>query len=481
MKQKSMQRIFNFPILHKISQLFGKNFTKFCTKCEANRFDAIMDYYFGARYDLCVDCRIRAEILIKLISRWFSYNNIDSDALTSICKNITLRKVIKNYFKGLAIFGIKVPFVTGAPLSVVWNYTKKCNLKCPHCFSDSTFNKKSEKELTTEEAKQVIDMLSENDIITVNFCGGEPLMREDLFDVMKYTHQHDIYPSISTNATLLSKEVCRNLYNVGVRSISISLDSNNSGNHDHIRGVPGTFDKVIDGILNAAEFGKFDEIIVNTTLTDYNHQEIPEIYEMVKDLGATRYYVSRILPTGRGKYYMNHDPSNEIKREVMSFMASKFIRHTQGENEIEVLGRGMPYYSRTCHEMSNGEIYPLCEILTGYEPKYQQYFNGEAANIIYRLAHFFSGCATGLFYCGLDCDGYVIPCAPAGHIKLGHILKNGIDKIWANSPVLNRIRQRDKMSGKCAECTGRVYCGGCRLTAFGLTGDWLGGDLSCPF
>jgi len=191
MKQKSMQRIFNFPFLHKISQLFGKNFTKYCKKCNGIRFDVIMDFYFGTRDDLCINCRIQAEILIKLLSRWFSYNNIDSDALTNICKNITLRKVIKNYFKGLAIFGIRVPFVTGAPISVVWNYTKKCNLKCPHCFSDSTFNHKSENELNTDEAKRVIDMLSENDVITVNFCGGEPLTREDLFEVMRYAHEHN--------------------------------------------------------------------------------------------------------------------------------------------------------------------------------------------------------------------------------------------------------------------------------------------------
>ena len=118
--------------------------------------------------------------------RWLSYNKTDSHTLYHFATNTTFRKVLKNVFKGLAYFGFRIPFVTGAPLSVVWNYTKKCNLKCSHCFSDSHFNQKSKNELTIEEAKCVIDDLAANDVVTVNFCGGEPLTRDDLLDVMSY-------------------------------------------------------------------------------------------------------------------------------------------------------------------------------------------------------------------------------------------------------------------------------------------------------
>jgi radical SAM protein with 4Fe4S-binding SPASM domain len=178
---------------------------------------------------------------------------------------------------------------------------------------------------------------------------------------------------------------------------------------------------------------------------------------------------------------MQHDISKKNKRIVMKFMAEKFIENTHNNPPLEVLGRGMPYFSKTCYDLSDGTIFPLCEILTGHEAKYKNIFNGGTASFLHRLTKFFSGCATGLFYCGLDCDGNVIPCAPAGNIKLGNILEKGLEDIWIHNPDLNRIRKRWKVKGKCSICNMRKLCGGCRLTAYGLTGDWLESDLSCPY
>lgn len=476
-----MINIFSLPIIKDLLKTFGKTITNHCNKCDSNRFDLILDNITGKKNKLCVNCWIHAKLFNQAALLWLSYYNIKRETLNKISEITTLRRVLKNILKGIAIFGVQMPFITGAPLSIVWNYTKKCNLKCSHCFSDSRFNQCSENELTTEQAKQVIDNLAENDVVTVNFCGGEPLTREDLFEVMKYAQDNDIYPSISTNAMLLTKDVCRKLYDSGVRSISISLDSINAKNHDKIRNVPGAFDGAVEGIKTASEFGKFDELIINTTLTDFTYKEIPQIYEFIKDLGATRFYVSRILPTGRGKYFLDHDVDAEKKREVMDYMASKFIQNIKEGNDMTVLGRGMPYFSRACHDMSNGKYFPLCEILTGYEPQYQDVFDGKTSELLHKLTQFFSGCATGLFYCGLDCDGNVIPCAPAGEIKLGKILERGLKDIWVNNPKLNRIRERSKVTGKCGTCIGKKFCGGCRLTAYGLTGDWLATDLSCPY
>lgn len=471
----------SFPLLKQSMQGFGRNLTKICNKCGSSRFDSILDYIFEKENSLCFKCRVQAKIFKFVMLRWLFLNKTDSHTLYHFATNTTFRKVLKNVFKGFAYFGFRIPFVTGAPLSVVWNYTKKCNLKCSHCFSDSTFNQQSKNELTTEEAKTVIDILAANDVVTVNFCGGEPLTRDDLLEVISYTQKSGIDPSLSTNATLLTKIMCQKIYDVGVRDVSISLDSLNPEKHDSLRNIPGAFNMAIDGINNALEFGKFDELIINTTLTDFNYEDIPQIYEYVKDLGITRYYVSRILPVGRGQYYMKHDVSKENKRKVMRFMAEKFIENINNNFPLEVLGRGMPYFSKACYDLSQGNHYPLCEIITGNEAKYQDLFQGNTAELLHRLNRIFSGCATGLFYCGLDSDGFIIPCAPAGHIKLGNILKEGLHNIWTKNPVLNRIRNRKKVSGKCASCNMNGICGGCRLTAYGLTGDWLGSDLSCPY
>jgi sulfatase maturation enzyme AslB (radical SAM superfamily) len=128
----------------------------------------------------------------QVLSRWFNLFGINNEIIFKLYKDRSIRKVIKNVFKGMSIFGIRLPFVTGAPLSVVWNFTKKCNLKCSHCFADANYNKKSENELDTEEAKRVIDILAANDVVTVNFCGGEPLIREDVFEIMNYTKNRGI-------------------------------------------------------------------------------------------------------------------------------------------------------------------------------------------------------------------------------------------------------------------------------------------------
>lgn len=476
-----MINAFSFPGIKQFLQVLGRNVTKFCQKCNSNRFDLLIDHIFKRQDNLCFKCKIQAKLLQQVLFRWFHLFGINHEIIFNLYKDNSIRKVIKNVFKGMAIFGIRIPFVTGAPLSVVWNFTKKCNLKCSHCFADAHHNKKSINELNTEEAKCVIDILAANDVVTVNFCGGESLTREDVFEIMTYTKDCEILPSLSTNATLLSKNTCEKVYNSGVRSITISLDSLTAKNHDRLRQVYGAYDNAIEGIINAVEFRKFEEIIINTTLTDFNYNEIPHIYELVKKLGGTKYYVSRILPTGRGVNYIQHDVNNEIKIDVMRFMAKKLIQSIQSNDDLVVLGRGMPYYSRICRELSNGEIYPLCELITGYEPQYRSVFNGRAANLFHRLSFIFSGCATGLFYCGLDSEGMVLPCAPATHIKLGNILEKGLYDIWVNNPILNQIRQRSKVKGKCSKCSGRVYCGGCRLTAYGLTGDWLNSDLSCPY
>ena len=481
MGQIKMINPFSFPFIKQGIISLGRNFSKNCKKCNVNRFDLILDYIFGNYDKLCRRCKFQAKLFKSIILRWFSFYDIDQQTFHKFYIDRTFRKVLKNIFKGFAIFGLKMPFVTGAPLSVVWNYTKKCNLKCAHCFSDSKFNQKSTNELTTEEAKQVIDILAVNDVVTVNFCGGEPLMRDDLFEVINYTQDNDIYPSISTNATLLTKDICQKIYDSGVRSVSISLDSISPKKHDNLRNRSGAYNRAIDGVNNVVEFGKFDELVINTTLADFNFEEIPQIYEYVKNLGATRFYVSRILPVGRGKYYITHDVDKKTKRSVMKFMAEKFIENIENDFSLEVLGRGMPYFSKTCYDISNGVYYPLCEIITGHETKYQNLFNGKTSNILHHLNRFFSGCATGLFYCGLDCDGNVIPCAPAGHIKLGNILEEGLHSIWTKNPVLNRIRNRNRIIGKCSKCNLRNICGGCRLTAYGLTGNWLESDLSCPY
>jgi radical SAM protein with 4Fe4S-binding SPASM domain len=470
------------PFLKQLLQSIGKNYSKECPDCKSNKFDIAINHIIGKdEGKICFNCRLQTRILSQLIKTFFSVYGFKLSTINQFYENPKLRKVIKNFFKGLASFGLRKPFVMGAPLSVVWNVTSNCNLNCSHCFADANFNNDSKDDLSTTDAKKVIRILALNDVVTLNFCGGEPLMRKDIFELIRYAHERKISTSISTNATLLTQEVCEQLYDSGIRSITISLDGISSTSHDRLRNIKGAFDRTVKGIKIASKFGKFDEIIIATTLTDFNYKEIPELYDYARELGATRYYVGRLLPSGRGKSYIEHDLNPEIKKDTLKKLAEKLIQSIHDKNEIMVITRAMPYFSRICYELSNGAIYPLCELITGYETQITEAFDTNIANFIHKISSVFSGCAAGLFYIGLDSKGNVQPCATSSHVKLGNILKQGLHNIWINDPTLNQIRERRKKKGKCAQCFGKDFCGGCRITAYNMTGDWLESDLSCPY
>ena len=199
------------------------------------------------------------------------------------------------------------------------------------------------------------------------------------------------------------------LNEVGVSSVNISLDGSLPETHERIRNFEGCFDLAVRGIKNSIKYGNFSEVIVNTTLTKFTLADIPSIYEFVKSLGVKKYYVSRILPTGRGRNFSRFDVSPEEKLKTLTFMYEKLNDSLNGNSEIPTLARGMTYFSRVCREMSNGSFFPVCEILTGFEKSHLQTFGNNLPYLITQLGEYFSGCATGLYYCGISPQGDVLP------------------------------------------------------------------------
>ena len=459
-------------------KIFAKHMTAYCKRCKKERSDLLFDYYKNRETELCNDCLIHAKIFVFLVDSFFSSLKIEREKIPAFF-NKEYRKISKSIIKGIANFGIRKPFVTGTPVAVVWNYTDRCNLKCGHCYANS--NSLKMPELTTKERLKIIDRLVEADVFGLNFSGGEPLVRKDFFKVAKYANDNEIKISLSTNATLITKACVQKLMECGIEKVQISLDGVKPETHERIRNVKGSFDLAVKGIKNCVKYGNFSDITVNTTLTKFTLKEIPRIYEFVKTLGATRYYVSRILPSGRGKDFLKFDVTPEEKIQVMNFLSEKFRSSINGGDDILCLARGMTYFSRVCHDNSFGNVFPVCEVLTGYEREHLKNIGEGLPSMIVRMKGYFSGCATGLNYCGLDPTGEVLPCAPASDIKLGNLLENSLEDIWVNHPIFKKIRDRNNLKGKCSECRAKEYCGGCRLTSFGVTGDWLAEDPSCPF
>jgi radical SAM protein with 4Fe4S-binding SPASM domain len=380
--------------------------------------------------------------------------------------------------KGIANFGIRYPQPTGAPITIVWNFTNRCNLNCLHCHQDSS-PISSYPELTTSQAFKVIDNMSKAGVAILTFSGGEPLLRRDLFDTIRRATDSGMLCTIASNGILMTEEVVEKLSKAGIRRVEIGLDGARAETHDFLRNCSGSFEATIQGIINCAQVG-FDELATTMTLHSKNVNELEETMTLAEKLGATRFYLNRLIPAGRGKDALYLDVTPEEKIKALEALCSKFHESIVDGFGMQCYARGMTYYARVGYERSEGSFFTVSEALSGYEKMFQKKFGLGISKIVRRLATGFGGCSAGLTYAGLTASGDLLPCVPAP-IKLGNLLEQNLEEIWINNKLLNYIRNRKALKGSCKKCAYSDLCGGCRYTAYITHGDWLGPDASCPF
>jgi len=381
--------------------------------------------------------------------------------------------------RGIANFGMRYPQPTGAPITIVWNFTNRCNLNCLHCHQDSSPTSSSS-ELTTPQAFKVIDNMSDAGVATLTFSGGEPLLRKDIYDAIERANDNGMLCTIASNGTLITPKVAKKLAKAGIKRVEIGLDGARTETHDFLRNKPGSFEATIQGIMSCAAVG-FDELAITMTLHSKNIDELGETLVLAEKLGATRFYLNRLIPAGRGveASYLNVTPKEKIK--ALEALYNKFYETVTKEFGMQCYARGMPYYARLGYECSKGKVFTVSEALSGHEKMFQEKFGLEISKIVRKLATGFGGCSAGLTYAGLTASGDLLPCVPASSIKLGNLLEQSLEEIWIHSELLNYIRNRKALKGSCKICAYSNLCGGCRYTAYIVHGDWLGPDASCPF
>lgn len=457
----------------------AKHLTEKCPECRKERLLSVFDTYVGKPHTKCARCSLTYVFMKPLIYALFMKLRVSDKTVCQLFQDRLTRRSILNAVKGVAHFGIMKPQPTGVPVVIVWNFTNKCNLNCLHCHQNSSPHS-SDPELTPKQVSKVIDKMGEAGVSILTFSGGEPSLRSDLYDAIKRATDCGMLCTVASNGTLLTRKVAEKLVKAGVKRIEIGLDGATAEIHDFLRNTEGSFDATVRGIKNCADVG-FDELCTTMTLHSRNVDELESTIELAEQLGATRFYLNRLIPAGRGiesSSYLDAQPHEII--EALKTLHSKFTQSVATGQGIQCYSRGMTYYARLGYERSNGQLFTVSEALSGYGRMFQEKFGTEISKIVRRLATGFGGCSAGLTYCGLTASADLIPCVPAP-VKLGNLLEQDLEDIWVNNRLLNYIRNRQGLKGSCGKCSYNGICGGCRYTAYVIKRDWLGADPSCPF
>jgi len=343
---------------------------------------------------------------------------------------------------------------------VVWNITRRCNLKCVHCYAhakDIPFDN----ELTTDQGKGLIDDLAAFGSPVMLFSGGEPLVRKDLPQLAAYAVEKGMRAVISTNGTLITPKMARTLKEIGLSYVGISIDGMKEIN-DRFRGVKGAFRSALEGIKNSQDAGI--KVGLRFTVNKFNVMEIPKIFQLLEEMDIPRVCFYHLVYAGRGSELVKEDLSHEETRTALDLIIDETKRlHAAGKPK-EVL---------TVDNHADGPYIYLR--LLKEDP--------ERAKEVLELLKWNEGNNSGR---GIGCvswDGEVYADQFWRHYSFGNIKDRPFSKIWMDTsePLLGKLKEKKKhVKGRCATCTWLDICGGnFRVRAEAVSGDVWAPDPAC--
>lgn len=340
------------------------------------------------------------------------------------------------------------------PFLVSFSITTKCNLKCKHCYSESV-DEPSPDELSTREALNVIDQIKELGSSLVILDGGEPLLRDDFFKISLYAYERGLMTVVGSNGTLIDIEQAKNMKEVGIRSVAISLDGSTPEVHDPFRGEDGAFYKALQGAQDCKAVGL--PIQFGMVIRKGNLHQIKEMFYINDSHNTQALEFFDLVLSGRAKREIPEETlSVEERKDVMTMLAEK-----QADYRVPIRVVACPMYPLLLREK---QIIP-------------KQFD---ISLLERIPYYKRGCAAGMpsGYLVIRSNGDIHPCMLL-QIKLGNTRRDKLSSIWNESPILKELRDRDNLKGSCRSCDFRVQCAGCRARAFEETGDYLKTDPGC--
>jgi len=329
-----------------------------------------------------------------------------------------------------------------------WESTIECNLSCAHCRRIED-NQAVDSDLSTTQAKQMIDQLADlgrgqNFMPILVFSGGEPLCRDDIFELVDYAVAQKVKCALATNGTLIDLVFAQKIKASGIERVSVSLDGATGDVHNKLRKQDGSFEAALNGIECVNDCGVAFQI--NMTITRHNAYQLDDIFLLAQKLGAVAVHLFMLVPVGCGEEFAPEDMLLADEYEsLMQHIVQK--EHTE---DMEIKVTCGPHYERVIREQNPGHK---------------------------RMS---KGCLAGSGIIFVGHSGDVFPCGYLP-VNCGNILQTSIEKIWTGNVDLARMRDTNQLKGKCGVCGYRGVCGGCRARAFAATGDYMQAEPMCTY
>jgi 12,18-didecarboxysiroheme deacetylase len=343
---------------------------------------------------------------------------------------------------------------------VVWNVTRRCNLRCVHCYAGSK-NVHYRDELTTEEGKALIRDLSDFGSPVVLFSGGEPLMRKDLPELAQYAVDRGMRVVISTNGTLITEKTAAIYRKIGLSYVGVSLDGMKE-THDRFRGVEGAFESALRGIRVCRDAGI--KVGIRFTMNRTNVADIPAVFDLIEEEDIPRACFYHLVYTGRGSKLMEQGLTHGEAREVIDLIMDR---------TGDLFRRGKPKEVLTVDNHADGPYVYLR--LLKEDP--------ERADEVLRLLRMNRGNNSGV---GIGCvswDGEVYADQFWRTKSFGNVRRRPFSEIWLDTSDDLMAKLKDKkfyVKGRCAGCRWLDVCAGnFRARAEAATGDPWAPDPAC--
>jgi radical SAM protein with 4Fe4S-binding SPASM domain len=477
------------PLLKSLINLFDRE----CSRDGSLLLNSLKDF-LGEPVSLCPTCQ---HISCKIARRFYELGS----RFLHVDKNFMRSQFLNNQYgeawlrgfglmmKGIEKYGVRVPFTPAGPFEIVWNFTYQCNLKCKHCYENAGGKKRAE--LSTDEAKQAIDVLSKIAGIglpALSFSGGEPLVRRDFFEIAAYAKKCIGYISVASNGALITRDNAKRLKDVGLEYVEISIDGATPQVHDEFRCVLGAFVRTMEGVKNCVEEGV--DTCIATVLHRDNLAELDKLIDLAKQLDV-RFMHFNYIPTGRAKAYVELDLTPDERFHVLETIGKEIIGlYLQAKEEELKRGKSnvkVDKFFSTCPQYAS----VTKELSQEVGEKFMVEAHYAAKKGIENVANFLGGCGAGRLYCCLEPNGDLKPCVffPTGNdTVLGNILKDVFEEIWDKHSLLWKLRTRENLEDYlidgqrvgCGSCPDKYICGGCRARAYSyFNGNVESPDIGC--